>query len=88
MQEAFCWLSFSVWFGIGGRSCSNFLAATVGLELRVRVSVFIFSQAFSYGLATVILPCCENDMSALTVVANNVRNGTYQHVGQRRSLLG
>ena len=25
----FCWLSFFLWFGVEGKSCSNFLASTV-----------------------------------------------------------
>ena len=29
MYDELWWLSFCLWFGIGGRSCSNFLASTV-----------------------------------------------------------
>ena len=28
MQNDLCWLSFFLWSGVGGRSCSNFLAST------------------------------------------------------------
>ena len=30
MKDDVCWLSFFLWFGIGGGTCSNFLASTVG----------------------------------------------------------
>ena len=34
MEDDLCWFSFLLWFGVGGRSCSNFLASTVTLRAK------------------------------------------------------
>ena len=33
MEDDLCWCSFFLWFGAGGRTCSNFLASTLVIPI-------------------------------------------------------
>ena len=48
MKDDSRWLSLFLWFGIGGGTCSNFLASTVFLYLYVHIYIYIYVYVYIY----------------------------------------